>query len=110
MIDDKYDWWKDVIEADDIESTMETGIQDKNGNQIFEGDVINISRFNYSSIKPFLIKSKSNWLVQYNIENACFEVQCDNYRGHSFLSFFQKREIETIEVVGNIYENPSLVE
>ncbi|HEM5461010.1 TPA: hypothetical protein U1628_000224 [Streptococcus suis] len=67
-----------------------TGVFDKNGQEIFEGDVVNIFGEKLSKI--------------YYSEGAfCVEVLNGGTPLHVYLS-------EHLEIIGNIYENPELVE
>ena len=76
--------------ADEIELMQSTGLFDKNGQEIFEGDVVKCSGL-LGIIKSF----KAMWI--------CSFVKYSNYQK---VGFFAKE----IEVVGNIYENPELLE
>lgn len=67
-----------------------TGLKDKNGNEIFEGDIVvfpNNSKYHIVDFHQsgFVLKSVDDKIVVYNIKS------------------------QSIEVVGNIYENPELV-
>lgn len=88
-----------------------TGLCDKNGKEIYDGDII------YSE---FPDGSKTNCLIGWNEENSCFGLMDEyNYRskleGYDFQRFdnaifcnFLKHS-KKFEVIGNIYDNPELL-
>ena len=79
---------KDWLHFDDYECIMQsTGLKDKNGKEIFEGDVVKCNGL-LGTIKSL----KAMWIWKYN-----------NYQKVGFFA-------QEIEVVGNIYENPELLE
>jgi uncharacterized phage protein (TIGR01671 family) len=74
-----------------------TGLKDKNAKEIYEGDII---KSKYYSGKPFLIEWK-------NLEN-CGCCSDDSGPGFNFKGI-EDDEKAKIEVIGNIYENPELL-
>ena len=93
------------LEDEDATIMQSTGLLDKNGREIFEGDIVK----RYKS--PFF---KAEW--EYQIETVVKREAClllgkkfgRNFATMSFGSPFAKSDL--LEVVGNIYENPELLE
>ena len=91
----------------DLELMQSTGLKDKNGVEIFEGDVVKVSDGSneedsyFSVVKnyadegypAFDIEAPSSWHYESNI-----------------LAAIMGGEYETIEIIGNIWENPELLE
>lgn len=75
-----------------------TGIKDKNGIEICEGDVVKIIYFKNEYIAT----------IAFNDKMSCFEVYVKHSDGH--INSYLIGHVHSIEVIGNIYENPELLE
>ena len=79
-----------------------TGLHDKNGKEIYEGDIVNGEELNYRVI--FMYGS-----FEINDPNCCSE--CKEGRGsHGGLNEYLATSEIVITVIGNIHENPELLE
>lgn len=74
-----------------------TGLYDKNGKEICEGDIIKISNYGFG-LRTIYSQ------VQFN--DGCFDVVVNRFR--DYLKCYVVNH--TAEVIGNIYENPELLE
>lgn len=93
-------WFGDRFSAKYWTFMQYTGIKDKNGKEIYEGDVVR--QVNYRSDRGV---SGRKYVIEWKPFNASFGLRWVN---HDFwLSFNQTRH--NVEVIGNIYENPELV-
>lgn len=80
-----------------------TGLKDKNGKNIYEGDIIHYFITHWINGCP--VEREEKRLVSYS--DGCFWLT-DN-KGDDAL-FFVREEDDEIEVIGNIHENPELLE
>ena len=81
-----------------------TGLTDKNGKQIFEGDIIkykNTDGIKFNSVALTVIGK-----VVYNEKNASFAISGKDEIGAKYYDYFP---IKNIEVIGNIHDDPELL-
>lgn len=76
-----------------------TGLTDKNGNKIWENDIV--KHYNNPSEPKQFVKGVIYW----NEENVRFERSDDSY-AHAKYSVFSD---SVYEVIGNIFDNPELL-
>lgn len=77
-----------------------TGLTDKNGKLIYEGDIIKYLYYNPERY--------TKWIVVFNPDTLEFGIRDYGYIGYQRLtsySIFNNK----VEVIGNIYENPELL-
>lgn len=80
----------------EVELMQYTGLKDKNGKEIYEGDVLGRNGY---------------WNYYIGFEEGCFvTIPTDLVQRNNFSWLPIKKSIfENVEVIGNIYENPELL-
>lgn len=102
----KFSVGNDICEEKNIILMQYTGLKDKNGREIYEGDILGVP----------------NPTMRYEVKFGCFNnkedfdnIQCgvgfylEDSMGSSSIQSLQFNENTTLEVIGNIYENPELL-
>lgn len=83
-----------------------TGLTDKNGNKIFEGDIVKAIQTEYDEDK------EQQPIVFEVIGEMIFEDGCFGLRAKHFVDFYapmwQEDNVE-LEIIGNIHDNPELL-
>ncbi|WP_288532297.1 YopX family protein [uncultured Streptococcus sp.] len=87
---------------DEFELMQSTGLRDKNGREIYEGDIV---KYKYG-VNTF------TEVVTYDKDFAGFGLVDDDGYGSTVFTFGELAEdvdFSSLEVAGNIYENPELL-
>lgn len=92
-----------------------TGLCDKNGNKIFEGDIVKVVYIENRQYQGVHYDDEHTLVEEiiYSEENACYmlKLMCDDIPMYRPLHNFENlARIKDIEVIGNIIDNPELLE
>ena len=90
----------DEVPASDFIIMQSTGLKDKNGKEIFEGDVVK-----YKAGRDTFTEE-----VAYDKNLAGFGVKYADPNIFTFGELAEDIDLSSLEVVGNIYNNPGLLE
>lgn len=91
----------------DVELMQYTGLKDKNGKEIYEGDILAPDK---------TCRSSSRYIIEWNDKHCCFtsiEGGINNFIGdideEIKFNLISNMKLNICEVIGNIYENPKLL-
>lgn len=94
-----------MVGCEDYILMQSTGLEDKNGREIFEGDIVKISE----------VLGKVDFITDIYFDRGAFRYRHDDGSG-SVLEMLSTSKVkgyesitQDIEVIGNIYENPELL-
>lgn len=99
---------------DEIELMQSTGVKDRNSVEIFEGDILEIQGIRmivkFGSYE-YVESSKSNGhTLGVVYDGLGFYVECINAADPDRISPFEPETLKNSQIIGNIYENPELLE
>lgn len=88
-----------LLEVEDDKVMQYTGLKDINGKEIYEGDILYHEHF------------KEKYKIIYDNECSCFIAE-DFYKSYQDVpwDFFGEDYYKNFYVIGNIYENPELLD
>lgn len=97
-----YDWHLEQRRIDEFVLMQYTGLKDKNGKEIYEGDILLHSGWSNKGLNTGAFARK--YEVKYDEVKFMFSVG-------SAMSLYGLSSIDygTLEIIGNIYENPELL-
>lgn len=87
-----------------------TGLRDKNGKEIYEGDICRVSSDTFYSNSYATLEESWELIMQVVFCNYAFIFRCLQDKHLEILLAETLWEDFEIEIVGNIYENPELLE
>lgn len=95
----------DWQESENFIIMQSTGLKDKNGTEIFEGDVVRFGRLSGYPFDGFL-----NRVVWDKCDAAFKLVPLDKTWSDTYFSNFGGDALKSLEVIGNVYEKDKLEE
>ena len=97
LTEQQFDFYAHVYDFDEVEFMENTGMKDKKGKYIYEGDIVTVN---------------GTWdcIIEYKQSSCAFVLKSiDSRWSTGYFSNYGDIE-EMLEVIGNIYENKELVE
>ncbi|MBP1924613.1 putative phage protein (TIGR01671 family) [Sedimentibacter acidaminivorans] len=102
------------VDGNNYELMQYTGLKDKNGKEIYEGDIIQLKNEDLEVIKvvcEFGTAKRQIFDNLVEITGFYFKRLCDDKKTFPIANnYLGKHDLELFEIIGNIYENPELLE
>ena len=100
--------------ADEVELMQSTGLKDKNGQEIFEGDILEIQGIRmvvkFGSYKYIESSQNNRHSLGVVYDGLGFYVECINAADPDRISPFEPETLKESTIIGNRFEKPELLE
>ena len=102
-----------VLTLNHVEVMQFTGLTDKNGKEIYEGDILrepaksDWDKINYSCYEVFFHDNDAN--LDYNVGFSISRMHNHGSVCGGFIPSFKPKQVSNMIVIGNILENPELL-
>lgn len=94
-----YDDFGDPLDGNDYILEQCTGLKDRNGKEIYEGDIVKMMMWDTHLEKMVFIHTTE---IIWNARYARFDTRCGD-------TLSDELAVDCFEVIGNIHENPELL-
>ena len=101
------DQYNDYFDTEDMILMQYTGLHDENGKEIYEGDIVLYQDWEMAYEGGGNDSFINKGIVEYCEDNCCFNV---TERQTVDLADVLYKDNEDLEIIGNIYDNPELLE
>ncbi|WP_240636904.1 YopX family protein [Paenibacillus silvae] len=96
----EYGWLQVCIQSPEVVLMLKSGVPDSKGKDYYDGDIVKVNKLNFESSGPL----PENLVVR--LYGGMFQL----FRGKEPLMGLHLGYIADGEVIGNIYENPELLD
>ena len=100
--------FQEVIESWEYEIMQYTGLKDKNGREIYEGDIVKWTRIFYTDCNRKEVEETAEFIGEIKWCDTIWGIYLSNGVGHLLIPYYL--ETDEFEVIGNIYDPELLKE